>query len=80
MAANARSGGPIVVSYEDDIGGSSDRGRRDNSRGTAQSLELNGESEYLKIKGEDVDLISGDQLDRLLVKARSNRRGGDRDY
>ena len=78
MAANARSGGPIVVSYEDDIGGSNSGGRRDN-RGTAQSLELNGESEYLKIKGEDVDLISGDQLDRLLVKARGNRRGGGHD-
>ena len=48
------------------------RGRRggDNAR---RSAELDGNSEYLRIGGEEVDLISGDQLDRLLSKARKGR-------
>ena len=69
LAAKARAG-PVVVTYDDDLGGTTNRGNRNNGR---TSVELNGESEYLKIGGEEVDLISGDQLDRLLSKARSAR-------
>merc|ERR1711968_158020 len=65
LAAQARSG-PKVVTYEEDLGGS------DRSRGRT-SVELSGDSEYLRIGGEEVDLISGDQLDRLLVTARNAR-------
>lgn len=49
LAAKARAG-PVVVTYEDDLGGS------DRSRGRT-SVELSGESEYLRIGGEEVDLI-----------------------
>jgi hypothetical protein len=70
--------GPVIVNYDDDLGGSNNtrnsggRGRRggDNAR---RSAELDGNSEYLRIGGEEVDLISGDQLDRLLSKARKGR-------
>ena len=74
LAAKAR-GGPVIVSYDDDLGGSTcgvrgGGGARQNAR---RSVELDGSSEYLKIGGEEVDLISGDQLDRLLVQARRTR-------
>ena len=42
---------------------------------TMRSTELNSESEYLKIGGEEVDVISSDQLDRLLIQARKVRVG-----
>lgn len=77
LAAKAR-GGPVVVSYEDDLGGSTagQRGPRSGKGGgNRQSAELDGNSEYLRIGGEEVDLISGDQLDRLLVNARRTRGG-----
>jgi hypothetical protein len=49
--------GPVVVSYE-----------------ANQSVELQGESEYFKVNDDDDgDLISGDQLDRLLAQARKAR-------
>ena len=71
LAAKARAG-PVVVTYDDDLGGTNNGGGRNKGR---TSVELSGESEYLKIGGEEVDLISGDQLDRLLNKARSARSG-----
>ncbi len=49
LAAKARAG-PVVVTYEEDLGGS------DRSRGRT-SVELSGDSEYLRIGGEEVDLI-----------------------
>ena len=64
-------GEPVIVSYDDE-GREPPPGPRGGSRGRA-SVELNGESEYLKIGGEEVDIISGDQLDRLLVQARGAR-------
>ena len=58
-------------------GGGAGRGQVRGERGggggggnTSRSLELNGDSEYLRIGGGEADLISGDQLDRLLVAAR----------
>jgi hypothetical protein len=44
----------------------------------AESIELRGESEYLRIKGNEVDVISGDQLDRLLSQAKNARGVGKR--
>lgn len=49
LAAKARAG-PVVVTYEDDLD------KSDRSRGRT-SVELNGDSEYLRIGGEEVDLI-----------------------
>jgi len=76
LAGKAKGGG-MMVSYEDDLGGGAPR----NGGGggvNRRSTELDGESEYLRIGGEEVDLISGDQLDRLLTRARGTRGG--RDY
>ena len=39
-----------------------------------QSVELKGKSEYIRVSAED-DMISGDQLDRLLMQARKARVG-----
>lgn len=58
------------------VSSGSGRGNGGNLWGGAQtgskSRELNGESEYLRM-GEGEDLISGDQLDRLLVQAKRVR-------
>jgi hypothetical protein len=80
----AKIDGPMVVTHEsDDL----DRGaslprnlklKKAQSFGgspTMRSTELNGESEYLRIGGEEVDVISSDQLDRLLIQARKVRVG-----
>lgn len=40
---------------------------------STKSMELRGKSEYLRIGGGEVDVISGDQLDRLLVQAKAVR-------
>jgi len=69
LAAEARAG-PVVVTHDDELSGTSSGSTRNKGR---SSVELSGESEYLKIGGEEVDLISGDQLDRLLSKARNAR-------
>lgn len=70
-------GGPTIVSHDDDaVGGLNGKklGRGKGGAGAAgRSLELAGDSEYLRIGGEDVDMISGDQLDRLLIKAQKAR-------
>ncbi len=76
--AAMRSGGPIVVVHDENI----DYNERNvqptksalkkSSAGT-NSIELNGNSEMLRIGGEEVDMISGDQLDRLLVQAKKAR-------
>lgn len=58
---------------------SSTNNNKDNRKNpSSRSVELNGESEYLRIGGEEADIISGDQLDRLLVKAKMARSGGGR--
>lgn len=67
--------GPLVVSYDEDgreLKGSTQKRGGGNAM---RSLELTGESEYLRIGGEEVDIISGDQLDRLLAQARKVRGG-----
>lgn len=80
---HAKVTGPLVVSYDEE--GRELRGGRQQGPGRGggnalRSSELNGESEYLRIGGEEVDVISGDQLDRLLAKARRARgAGGGRD-
>ena len=63
-----------MVSYEDELGGSNGLRSGKNTQ-NRRSAELDGESEYLRIGGEEVDLISGDQLDRLINRARGARRG-----
>ena len=68
----------MVVTYDDDLGGTSNGskgagGKQGGKQNTRRSVELDGSSEYLKIGGEEVDLISGDQLDRLLSQARRAR-------
>ena len=63
-----------MVSYEDDLGGSG--GGRGKNAQNRRSAELDGDSEYLRIGGEEVDLISGDQLDRLINRARGARGSG----
>ena len=83
---HAKVTGPLVVSYDEE--GRELRGGRQQGPGRGggggnnnalRSSELAGESEYLRIGGEEVDVISGDQLDRLLAKARRARGGGGRD-
>lgn len=77
------SDGPMVVTHESD-----EFDTRSNVRNTKlkkaqsfggsptmRSTELNSDSEYLKIGGEEVDVISSDQLDRLLIQARKVRVG-----
>lgn len=48
---------------------SNSSGRSTESRG----MELNGQSEYLRMDGSGEDVFSGDQLDRLLVQAKRVR-------
>ena len=48
---------------------SNSSGRSTESRG----MELNGQSEYLRMDGFGEDVLSGDQLDRLLVQAKRVR-------
>lgn len=76
--AAMRSGGPIVVVHDENM----DYNERNvqptksalkKSHAGANSIELNGNSEMLRIGGEEVDMISGDQLDRLLVQAKKAR-------
>ena len=70
--ALAAKASPVVVTYEDEpVGGL--KGKR--RTGASSSLELNGESEYLRIGRAGEDVIGGDQLDRLLVQARRARAG-----
>lgn len=54
---------PVVVVHEDEGTG---------GRGMSGSLELQGESAYIKVQGDD-DAISADQLDKLLRQARHSR-------
>jgi len=68
----ARNTGPVVVSYDEE-GREFKGSAASKNKGAQRSLELSGESEYLRIGGEEVDIISGDQLDRLLSKARKAR-------
>lgn len=66
--------GPLIVSYDDE--GREVRGAGVGKRmggNAARSQELSGESEYLRIGGTEVDIISGDQLDRLLRESRKLR-------
>lgn len=68
--------GPLIVSYDDE--GREVKGGAGGKRiggNAARSQELSGESEYLRIGGTEVDIISGDQLDRLLLQARKARTG-----
>ena len=82
IAANK---GPVVATFDEEDEGDvmSIRGRRqhnpsnnsnnnnyNNNRNVRNSMELRGESEYLHIGGNEADVISGDQLDRL-----AHRRG-----
>ena len=72
--------GPKVVSHESDDIDHNPRGRMKKAQSfggspTMRSTELNGESEYLRIGGAEVDVISSDQLDRLLIQARKVRVG-----
>ena len=74
MGLLAHKGGPITVAYEaeDDI----ELPVRGN--GVRKSMgELRGQSEHLEIRGEEVDVISENQLGRLLQQARNARAGGD---
>ena len=76
----AKVSGPIVVSYDEEgreLKGSFGGNKQPRTGGALRSMELSGESEYLRIGGEEVDVISGDQLDRLLAKARRARGGRD---
>jgi len=73
-------GGPAIVTYNgaDDSpvrgGGGGHKGVSVRfGGGSSERDQLRGESEYLRVTGEDVDVISGDQLDRLLVQARKAR-------
>ena len=68
--AQAAKVSPVVVTYEEEPVS----GLKGNRRGgNSSSLELNGESEYLRIGRAGEDVIGGDQLDRLLVQARRAR-------
>ena len=59
--------GPIVATYDPD---------EDKPMSMRLSSELHGESEHLYIGGNEVDVISEDQLDRLLLQAKKARATG----
>lgn len=65
----AARGGPVVVTYDDEVVGAGGGGRS----GGRSSMELNCESEHLRVGKDNSDIIGGDQLDRLLVQARRAR-------
>lgn len=67
--------GPLIVSYDEEGREVEPANKRVYGSNAARSQELSGESEYLRIGGEEVDVISGDQLDRLLAQARRARSG-----
>lgn len=87
-------GGPVIVSYDEEDGDNIDynqpninkngfsklnlNGNRVGNPSINKSIELNGESEYLQINGNQVDVISEDQLDRLLIQAKQARSNGRR--
>ncbi len=71
-------GGPVVVNHgdEDDYGGGRGGGGRGGGRdsyGGSGGGELKGRSEYIRM--DDDDGVNGDQLDRLLNKAKRTYAG-----
>lgn len=68
QAANSRRivGGPQIVLHEEDSSGY-------NGKATGRSIELSGQSEYIKIPAAESDILGGDQLDALLKQARRAR-------
>ena len=70
LQANATKmkGGPMVVVHEEE-----EDVRVKGRKVRVQSPELRGDSEKMYIKGEETDVISGDQLNRLLLQARKAR-------
>lgn len=68
---------PVVVTYDDDDDGGHTNDRRGGGGGRGSGLrggresggELRGQSEYLRVDTND-DMMSGDQLDRLLLVAK----------
>lgn len=93
MGVEAKRGGPVVVTFEDEDT-SSVRGSRispappgaarvggarqshlpvSKAHRNQESQELRGASEHLSIPSADMDGISDDQLDRLLMRARNAR-------
>lgn len=73
------TGGPRVVSYEDDEAVDIHPARHGNSNGSAMqgsmNLELRGQSKYVSVVGGSEDEVSGDQLDRLLAGTRRHHGG-----
>jgi hypothetical protein len=93
MGVEAKRGGPVVVTFEEEDA-SSVRGSRispappgaaraggarqshlpvSKAHKSQEAQELRGASEHLSIPSADMDGISDDQLDRLLMKARNAR-------
>lgn len=62
-------GEPAVVTYDEESVSSRSVVRRG-----AGGEPLRGQSEYLRIGGDEVDVISGDQLDRLLIQAKGIKK------
>ena len=65
---------PVVVTHETE-GGYANAGGNAHG-GVRKSMELRGESEHLYIGGEETDVISEDQLDRLLLQAKKAKATG----
>lgn len=86
LANIKKHSGPIVAVHDDDDDNFESRGgrggdvksvlKKKSNYPTLRSTELNGDSEYLRIGGEEVDVISGDQLDKLLVHSKKTRAPG----
>lgn len=83
--ASMRGGQPIIAVHDDSDhgngGGIKSALKKSIQTGKSallKSAELNGNTEFLRIGGEEVDIISGDQLDRLLDKAKKARSSGAR--
>lgn len=71
------TGGPRVVTYEDDEAIDilpARRGGNGNSMQGSMNLELRGQSKYISVGNDDE--VSGDQLDQLLAGTRRNNRHG----
>jgi hypothetical protein len=89
LQAAVAKGGPVIVTYDDDVDSAPGAGGRQQQlkgalkKGSRLSgagrmtggSELNGESEYFPVGGSNSgrDGINNDELDRLLVQARKVR-------
>jgi hypothetical protein len=70
---NRDNGGPVRVAYDAEDGVNTRAARLHSPVTVSRGDELNGESEHLSLRPSDNDVISDNQLKRLLLQARDAR-------